>query len=259
MNKSSLKILLDKKVETYNTLSFIESDPISIPHQFSLKQDIEIIGFWTAMLAWGQRVTIINKANELIQLMDGAPYDFMKNHQEKDRKAFLGFKHRTFNTTDTLYFLEFFQNYYKEHDSLENAFYDSMTAEDETIENGLIGFQQEFFSLPNAPQRTRKHIATPERKSTCKRLSMFLRWMVRSGAAGVDFGIWKKIKPSQLTMPLDVHVERVARHLGLIERKQRDWRTTLELTAAMRVLDPTDPVKYDYALFGMGVNEKGLN
>lgn len=255
MNRTQLKNLLDKKYETYNQLSFIETDPISVPHQFSLKQDIEIMAFWTAMLAWGQRITIINKANELIELMDGAPYDFILNHEEKDRKRFLNFKHRTFNTTDTLYFLDFFQWYYQNHKSLEQAFYSEMSPQEETIENGLIGFQKLFFSLSDAPQRTKKHVASPERKSTCKRLSMFLRWMVRSDSVGVDFGIWKKIKASQLTMPLDVHVERVARHLKLIQRKQRDWQTTLELTAAMRELDPDDPVKYDYALFGLGVFE----
>jgi len=255
VNKSQLKSFLDKKVDQYNQLSFIETDPISIPHQFDPKQDIEIMGFWTAMLAWGQRITIINKANELIQLMDGAPYDFIKNHEEKDRKRFLEFKHRTFNTTDTLYFLEFFQHYYSKNESLEDAFFDAMSPEDETIENGLIGFQELFFRLPNAPERTRKHIASPQRKSTCKRLSMFLRWMVRSDSAGVDFGIWNNIKPSQLTMPLDVHVERVARQLNLIKRKQRDWQTTLELTKALSELDADDPVKYDYALFGLGVFE----
>jgi len=255
VTKAQLQTLLDKKYEKYNQLSFIETDPISIPHQFSLKQDIEIMAFWTAMLAWGQRITIINKANQLIDLMDGAPYDFIKNHEEKDRERFLEFKHRTFNTTDTLYFLEFFQQYYTENETLESAFFESMTAEDETIENGLIGFQESFFALPDAPQRTRKHVASPARKSTCKRLSMFLRWMVRDDNAGVDFGLWKKIKPAQLTMPLDVHVERVARHLKLIKRKQRDWQTTLELTQAMKKFDPEDPVKYDYALFGLGVFE----
>ncbi|MEM7102105.1 MAG: TIGR02757 family protein [Bacteroidota bacterium] len=258
-NKKELGSFLDQKVGLYNQPDFIKADPISIPHQFSKLQDIEIIGFWVAMLAWGQRVTIINKANELINLMDGAPYDFIINHEEKDRKPFLNFKHRTFQAIDTLYFLEFFQTYYKENDSLEFGFTRFLKEEDDTIESALKGFHQLFFSLENAPQRTRKHLSTPERKSTCKRLNMFLRWMVRNDNRGVDFGIWKRIRPAQLLMPLDVHVDRVARSLGLISRKQTDWQTVLELTENLREFDPEDPVKYDYALFGIGVMEKGRN
>ena len=248
-----LKSFLDQKVAQFNQLNFIENDPIQIPHQFSTLQDIEIIGFWTAMLAWGQRKTIINKSKELIELMEGAPYDFMLHHQEKDRKRFLDFKHRTFQATDTLYFLEFFQSYYQQNDSLELAFSKHLQPNDLHIGKALSGFHEAFFSLPNAPQRTRKHIATPIRKSSCKRLNMFLRWMVRQDDCGVDFGLWKKIKPSQLLMPLDVHVDKVARKLDLLQRKQTDWLTVLELTEAMRQFDPTDPVKYDFALFGMGV------
>lgn len=255
MNQS-LKTYLDQCVDQFNTPGFIENDPICIPHQFSRLQDIEIMGFWVAMLAWGQRKTIINKSRELVALMDGAPYDFIRNHEEKDRAAFLRFKHRTFQATDTLYFLDFLQNYYQKEKSLENAFCQFLPADALTTEQALIGFHRLFFSLPDAPQRTRKHIATPERKSTCKRLNMFLRWMVRKDDRGVDFGLWNKMKPAQLLMPLDVHVERISRKQGLLHRKQRDWQAVLELTAQLRQFDPEDPVKYDFALFGLGVLEQ---
>ena len=253
---SDIKAYLDSLVEQFNHPSFIENDPISIPHQFSKKQDIEIIGFWTAMLAWGQRVTIINKAKELISLMDHAPHDFILNHKEKDRERLLSFKHRTFQATDTLYFLEFLQHFYQQHESLETAFARHLNAEDPTVEQALIGFHEQFFALPYAPQRTRKHIATPSRKSTCKRLNMFLRWMVRKDDKGVDFGIWEQIKPSQLLIPLDVHVDRVARHFSLLKRKQTDWRAVLELSEVLRSFDAQDPAKYDFALFGLGVLNK---
>ncbi len=188
--------------------------------------------------------------------MDMAPYDFILHHRDRDLKRMLSFKHRTFQTTDNLYFITFLKHFYRRHDSLEDAFYSSMHADDKTTEKGLIGFHRLFFSLADAPQRTRKHVATPERKSTCKRLNMFLRWMVRQDEKGVDFGLWKKIKPSQLCCPVDVHVARVARKLGLIDRKQTDWKTTLELTEKLRLFDPADPAKFDFALFGMGVMEK---
>lgn len=256
---TALKNKLNSFVERYNHPEFIEADPISIPHQFTQLQDIEIIGFWISMLAWGQRKTIINSAKKLLALMDNAPYDFMMNHEEKDRAAFLDFKHRTFQPTDTLYFLEFFQQYYKKNNSLETAFAEHIQPTDEHISNGLIGFHNTFFSLPDAPHRTKKHVATPVRKSTCKRLCMFLRWMVRQDDKGVDFGLWTSIKPSQLLMPLDVHVDRVARQFNLIQRKQTDWRTVLELTQALREFDPVDPVKYDFALFGYGLElKKGM-
>jgi len=256
INQQELKSYLDSCVKKFNTPDFIENDPISIPHQFSRKQDIEIMGFWVSMLAWGQRKTIINKANELIELMDGAPYDFILNHEEKDRKAFLNFKHRTFQAIDTLYFLEFFQDFYKKNESLETAFSNHLTTKSENIEPALKGFHEQFFSLPDAPHRTRKHVSTPIRNSACKRLNMFLRWMVRKDKKGVDFGIWKKIKPAQLLMPLDVHVDRVARRLNLLERKQTDWKSVIELTNNLKQFDAKDPVKYDFALFGVGVLEK---
>lgn len=251
-----LKNLLEEKVEEFNRAKFIKDDPISIPHQFSKLQDIEIIGFWIAMLAWGKRTMIINSGKKLVELMDGAPHDFIVNHKEKDRERFLSFKHRTFQPLDGLYFLEFLQHYYQQNTSLETAFSQHITEEDLTIEKALIGFHEDFFALSNAPQRTRKHIASPKKKSTCKRLCMFLRWMVRKDDKGVDFGLWNSIAPSQLLVPLDVHVDRIGRRYGLIQRKQTDWKTVLELTANLREFDPTDPVKFDFALFGIGVLEK---
>lgn len=256
MNRVALKAYLDEQVERFNQPDFIPADPISIPHLFTSLQDQEIMGFWVSILAWGQRKTIINNAHRLIELMDGAPHDFIVNHTEQDRARFADFKHRTFQYTDTLYFLTFLQWYYRQHDSLEDAFARHITPGHSTTETALVGFHDLFFSLPDAPRRTRKHIATPARKSSCKRLNMFLRWMVRKDDAGVDFGQWNRISPAQLMIPLDVHVERIARRLGLVQRKQRDWKTVVELTDNLRQLDPTDPTKYDFALFGIGVLEK---
>lgn len=187
--------------------------------------------------------------------MDNAPYDFIRNHTESDLNPFLNFKHRTFNSTDTLHFIRFFKEYYAENESLEIAFSQWMQKSDDTVEKGLIGFHNLFFSLEDSPDRTRKHIATPARKSACKRLNMFLRWMVRKDDKGVDFGIWETIQPSQLVMPLDVHVEKVARHMGLLKRKPTDWQAAVELTNKLRSLDPNDPVKYDFALFGLGLEK----
>jgi len=254
LTKKELKLLLDEKVATYNQKEFIINDPVSIPHLFKKRQDIEITGFWSAILSWGQRITIINKSKELFNLMDNAPYDFILNHQEQDLKKLEHFKHRTFNFTDTLYFISFFKQYYSHHETLEDAFMQNVNSGDD-MQNGLINFHRLFFSLPDYPTRTRKHIATPERNSACKRLNMFLRWMVRQDSNGVDFGIWQNIKPSQLICPCDLHVMRVARVLGLITEKQNGWKAAKELTANLRKFDPEDPVKYDYALFGMGIDE----
>ncbi|UTA69507.1 TIGR02757 family protein [Emticicia sp. 21SJ11W-3] len=245
--------LLNEKYEQFNAPGFIPNDPISIPHRFTVKQDIEIMGFLAATLAWGQRITIINKCNELIDLMDGAPYDFIRNHQDTDLKRFLSFKHRTFNTTDTLYFIEFFKDFYKKHTSLEDAFTGGITPLSVDTKAALENFRKLFFSLEDYPARTRKHIATPAKNSSCKRINMFLRWMVRKDNKGVDFGIWNKISPAQLVCPCDVHVERVARKLGLISRPKADWQTAIELTGNLKLIDPNDPVKYDFALFGLGV------
>ena len=253
---SQLKDFLDAKVVQYNQPGFITNDPVCIPHLFSKKQDIEIMGFWSAMLAWGQRITIINKCKELITLMDGAPHDFILNHQETDLKRFLNFKHRTFNATDTLYFIHFFRQHYQQFESLESAFLPINSQSYPTIETHLNYFRAYFFSLEDFPRRTIKHVSSPKQKSTCKRLSMFLRWMVRQDENGVDFGIWNSIKPAQLICPCDLHVDRVARKLGLINRKQTDWQTVLELTERLKEMDADDPVKYDFALFGLGIEEK---
>lgn len=250
-----LKSFLDSKVTQYNQPGFIANDPISIPHLFTKKQDIEIMGFWAATLAWGQRVTIINKCKELISLMDGAPYDFIINHQEPDLKKLLHFKHRTFKDIDTLYFIAFFRRHYERFESLEDAFFQGADVIP-VVENALNHFRTYFFSLDDFPHRTRKHVSSPSQKSTCKRLNMFLRWMVRKDDNGVDFGIWNKIKPGDLIMPCDLHVDRVARQFKLIIRKQTDWQTAVELTERLREFDPLDPVKYDFALFGLGIEER---
>jgi len=243
-----------EKAHAYNQSDFIKEDPISLPHRFTNPRDIEIIGFWVAMLAWGQRVTIINKGLELVQLMDGAPYDFILNHAERDRKRFLDFKHRTFQATDTLYFLEFLQRHYQAHDNLEAAFIpDEQKGIDFTVKEALTHFHKYFFSLPYAPKRTQKHVATPARNSGCKRLNMFLRWMVRKDDKGVDFGIWNTLQPQQLHIPLDVHVEKIARQYGLLKRKSRDWKAVEELTQAARTIHPDDPALLDFALFGLSV------
>jgi uncharacterized protein (TIGR02757 family) len=256
MNQNELKDFLNSKVDFYNQPSFIALDPICIPHRFTKKQDIEIAGFFAAIFAWGNRATIINKSTELMQLMDNAPHQFILQHQKKDLQKLEGFKHRTFNTTDLLYCIEFFNQHYSTHQSLETAFTKGLHKKDDTIENGLKGFYNYFFSLPHIPQRTTKHIASPEKKSSCKRLNMYLRWMVRRDNHGVDFGIWKNISPAQLVIPIDVHVARVAKRLNLLQHNKTDWQTALALTACLRSLDSADPVKYDFALFGTGVMEK---
>lgn len=252
MELKKLKEYLDVKVDQYNQPFFIDNDPVSIPHRFSKKQDIEIAGFFAAIFSWGNRTTIINKSKELMNLMDNAPYQFILNHSSADLKKLKGFKHRTFNKEDLYYFIEFFHQHYSKHDSLEKAFFPSAGYD---AEKGLNHFKKSFFSHEHL-KRTEKHVSSPLQKSTCKRLNMFLRWMVRSDNKGVDFGIWKNISPSVLICPLDVHVARVARKLGLLRRKQNDWLAAVELTGALRKFDKKDPVKYDFALFSLGVIEK---
>src|SRR5450755_33716 len=252
---NDLKKFLDQKVIQFNNPFFIKDDPVCIPHLFSKKQDIEIAGFFAAIFAWGIRKTIINKSKLLLQLMDNAPYDFCLHHSDTDLKNVERFCHRTFNDTDLLYFLSFFKFHYSKHQSLEVAFFNNKTIKqfDNVVEDSLNYFYEYFFSLEDVPARTKKHIASPQKNSTCKRLNMYLRWMVRNDDKGDDFGIWKKISPSQLICPIDVHVARVAKHFNLLKRKQVDWQAAIELTEALKKLDKQDPVKYDFALFGLGV------
>ncbi len=252
MTAASLKKFLDKKVDTYNQPFFIKSDPICVPHQFTGLQDIEIAGFFASIFAWGNRTTIIQKSRELMALMDNEPYQFCLQHTPQQLRRLLQFKHRTFNATDLLYFIQFLHHHYQQEASLQSAF----TRHGSSVEEMLTGFHHYFFSLEDAPERTRKHIASPARGSTCKRLNMFLRWMVRRDDRGVDFGLWTDIDPSQLICPIDLHVARVARGLQLLKRPQTDWAAAIELTNALRKFDKSDPVKYDFALFAMGVSEK---
>lgn len=255
MKQKELKQFLNRKVDLYNQPSFIKDDPISIPHLFTKQQDIEIAGFFAAIFSWGNRTTIINKSTELMQLMDMQPHAFCLNHDLGGLKRLNGFKHRTFNADDLYYFIGFFQQHYSKHETLETAFFPTKGM---TVEEGLNHFSTYCFSFEHL-KRTEKHISSPVKKSTCKRLNMYLRWMVRTDHKGVDFGIWKNIQPSQLICPLDVHVSRVARQYGLLQRKQNDWEAATELTANLRNLDQQDPVKYDFALFGTGVMENKLS
>ncbi len=250
-----LKKFLDSKLLTYNKPAFIVGDPVVIPHSFTLKQDIEIAGLFAAVLAWGNRATIINNCRKLIHLMGDAPHDFILNHRESDLKPFIHFVHRTFNATDLLYFISFLQHHYREYSSLEDAFVPGKQYKEDNVEQALIHFHDYFFSIEH-PARTRKHIATPVRNSACKRINMYLRWMVRKDKSGVDFGIWKKIKPGQLVCPLDVHVARVAERLGLIDNIKSNWTNALVLTERLKELNPADPAVYDYALFGLGAEER---
>lgn len=251
----ALQSFLDQKVHQYNRPTFITDDPVAIPHGFEGLQDREITGFLVATLAWGQRKTILQSGRRLVSLMDHSPYAFLTQASEDEYRRFEGFVHRTFNATDLLYFLEVLRGHYREEESLEQAFVRHLRPEDRTVEAALSGFHAWFFRHPYAPARTRKHVATPARGSACKRLNMFLRWMVRRDEAGVDFGCWQKIRPDQLVCPLDVHVERVARILQLLHRTQTDWAAAVELTDRLRALDPQDPVKYDFALFGLGIEQ----
>ncbi len=256
MYSVALKDFLDAKVAQYNCPDFIQDDPILIPHSYKKQPDIEIAGLWAAIMAWGQRKVIINKCQELLGMMDCAPHDFVLHHRPSDLTPFLKFRHRTFNPTDAFYFIRFLKHYYQRYSTLEDAFLQGMSPQDTSTENSLVGFHHLFFSLKSLPERTRKHIATPERQSACKRMNMFLRWMVRRDNQGVDFGLWQRIKPHQLVCPCDVHVSRVARKLGLLRRKSTDWKAAMELTQKLRVLCSTDPVRYDFALFGLGIMEQ---
>lgn len=251
MNKQELKSFLDFKSQHYESEFFIAHDPIQIPHQFSKKEDIEIAGFLTATIAWGNRVSILKSAEKMMDIMEGAPHDFVLHHKTKDLNNFRGFFHRTFNEEDIQYFIRSLSNIYKHHGGLEGVFSDGEIQ----IQERIHRFKQIFFKLNHLP-RTQKHVSDPLRGSAAKRINMFLRWMVRSNEKGVDFGLWKKISPSMLSIPLDVHTGNVARKLKLLKRKQNDAKALQSLDLSLRKFDPDDPVKYDFALFGLGAFEK---
>jgi uncharacterized protein (TIGR02757 family) len=247
-----IRDLLEAKSSFYNRPEFIETDPISIPRRFTKKEDIEISGFLTAIISWGQRKTIIGNATRLMEMMDNEPHGFLMNASEREMAQFATFKHRTFNGLDCIYFLTSLKNIYGYYGGLEKVF--NLSGK-EDIYSRIIRFREVFFKLGSLP-RTGKHIADPSRGASAKRLNMFLRWMVRKDDRGVDFGIWDSIPQHTLMCPLDIHSGTVARKLELLYRKQNDWKAAEELTSNLRLLDPSDPVKYDFALFGMGVFEK---
>lgn len=249
-----LRDFLEVKYHLYNQSYFIYNDPIVIPHSFTHKEDIEIAGFLVATIAWGQRSTILKNGFRLIELMGNSPYDFILNFKSKDLRNFDTFVHRTFNSIDCKYFLKALQHIYKKKGGLNKLFYDSLNVHNGDVGYAISTFRKTFFSL-NYPERTLKHISDPIKNSSAKRMCMFLRWMVRRDK-NVDFGIWTNISPKVLAIPLDVHSGRVSRSLGLLERKQNDWKAVMELTSNLRKFDPFDPVKYDFALFGLGINEK---
>lgn len=249
-----LKDFLEEKTFRYNSPSFIEDDPISIPHRYSKKEDIEISGLLAAVIAWGNRKAILASAARLMGLMDDSPYEFIMHHTASDLTRFKKFVHRTFNGNDTIYFIRSLKNIYCNHGGMEGIFKAHISRSDADLSPALSGFKTIFYELPDA--RTQKHLPDPLQNSSAKRMNMFLRWMVRKDKQGVDFGLWKFISPSQLSMPLDVHTGNVARKLGLLKRKQNDWKAVTELTGLLRGFDPNDPVKYDFALFGLGIFEK---
>lgn len=249
-----IKHFLDESYIKYNNKSFIENDPICIPHQFSTKEDIEIAGFLAATIAWGNRKSIINNGNKLMELMGDEPHRFILQHSKKDLQPFEKFVHRTFNGTDCIFFMQSLKNIYKKHQGLESAF--SLNPEEKhefQLKYRIVNFRKLFLETSHL-SRSEKHLSNPLAKSSAKRLCMYLRWMIRNDKKGVDFGIWKSINPSELCLPLDVHTGNVSRALGLLSRKQNDWQAVEELTSVLRSFDPKDPVKYDFALFGLGVN-----
>lgn len=253
---TALKNLLHQKAAQYNQVAFIAKDPIVIPHRFTKRQDIEIAGFFAAILAWGNRTSIINSTNKLMAWMDEAPHEFMLRHEDTDLKKMLSFAHRTFNATDLFYCMAFFKFHYSQYHSLEDAFVPQQKYTELNTEQALVHFHNYFFSLEDFPERTKKHIATPARKSACKRLNMYLRWMVRKDKMGVDFGLWQKISPAQLICPLDVHVANVAHRFGLLPNTNSNWQNAIALTEQLKTLNEKDPAVYDYALFGLGAEER---
>ncbi len=252
MRKAEIKSFLDEKAAKYESISFLAADPIQIPHRFNRKEDIEISAFLVATIAWGNRKSIINNGTKMMHLMDNSPFDFIINHQKKDLKRFDGFVHRTFNAEDLRYFIQALQHIYTQQNSLEQVF--AQHAQDNTLQPAIHAFRAAFFSLPHQ-KRTQKHVSDPMKGSAAKRINMFLRWMIRSSKKQVDFGLWSTMHPRQLSCPLDVHSGTIARKLGLLKRKQNDAKALAELDAALRHMDSEDPVKYDYALFGLGVFE----
>ncbi|WP_163515635.1 TIGR02757 family protein [Gelidibacter japonicus] len=252
MNKIELKEFLEAKVEEYNHPRFIETDPIQIPHQFSKKEDIEIAGFLTATISWGNRKSIITNANKMMTLLNQSPFDYVMNHEASDLEKLRPFVHRTFNEDDLIQFIKSLNHIYKNHGGLEAVFY--KYSEEFSTQNAIHQFKKHFFEIEHLT-RTQKHVSDPSKNSAAKRINMFLRWMVRDDNNGVDFGIWKSLTPAQLSCPLDVHSGNVARALGLLKRKQNDAKALKELDLALRKLDINDPVKYDFALFGLGVFE----
>jgi len=253
MIETELKEFLDAKVVQYNNPKFIESDPIQIPHQFTLKEDIEISAFLTATIAWGNRKMIIKNANRMMELLGNSPYDFIMNHKEHHLDSLDSFVHRTFNGVDFTYFIKALQHIYNNHKGLEAIF--STHSKNDSLQTTVHHFKTIFFEIQH-PLRTQKHISDPLKGSAAKRINMFLRWMVRKDTTGVDFGIWETLSPSQLSCPLDVHSGNTARKLGLLNRKQNDAKALHELDTNLRKLDAEDPAKYDFALFGLGVFEK---
>lgn len=252
MKPSELKSFLDEKVIQYNNLEFIESDPVQIPHLFSLKEDMEIAGFLSATIAWGNRKMIIRNSHKMMDLMGNAPYDFVMSHREKDLRLLEPFVHRTFNGHDLIFFIKSLKNIYQNHNGLESVY--SKNQQLETMQKSISEFKKIFFEIPHQ-YRTQKHVSDPMNNSAAKRVNMFLRWMVRQDNKGVDLGIWKSISPASLSCPLDVHSGNVARKLGLLHRKQNDGKALAQLDASLRKLDPNDPTKYDFALFGLGIFE----
>lgn len=256
-NQEELRLFLLDQADRFESPDFIEADPISIPHRFSRREDREIAGLFAALLAWGQRKTILSSMSKLLDRMDRAPFDFIRYHRAADLKRMEGFVHRTFQDTDLLFLIQFLQEVYQ-NGGMEAAFFPPDRAEPNRVENGLERFRTAALSHPDFPRRTAKHLASPRQGSACKRLNMFLRWMVRSSEKGVDFGLWQSVSPAELICPCDVHVERVARELGLMEGQKANWNGAVFLTDQLRQFDPTDPVRFDFALFGLGISSRSV-
>lgn len=248
MDKTELKDFLDQKAATYNRPDFIPDDPIAVPHDYTQREDQEIAGFLTATIAWGRRPRIIESGRRMMALLDGAPAQFVRTHQPADLDRLAPFVHRTFQPVDFRYFLQALQRLYRQGDGLRGAFQGA------DAEAAIVHFREAFFAPPH-PARSQKHVSDPRKNSACKRLNMFLRWMVRRDRCGVDLGLWEHLQPHQLSLPLDVHSGRVARRLGLLQRGASDWKAVQEVDASLRRLDPLDPVRYDFALFGLGIFE----